>query len=438
MSNAVIKSVVKGGPAFKAGIRAGDALLEINNETVNDIFDYRFLACDERLTLKIHTKDGKIAYKTVKKGAYEDLGIAFEHALIDCPRRCENRCIFCFIDQNPKGMRKSIYFKDDDSRLSFFQGNYMTLTNLSERDVERMIRMRISPINISVHTTNPELRVKMLRNEKAGGLYGIMRRFAQNGISMNAQIVLCPDINDKNELQRTLDDLAALYPSVKSVAVVPVGLTGHRKGLYGLRAVEREDARETLARIAAYQKKSLGQTGTRFVFASDELFLKAGTPFPPAGEYEGFLQLENGVGLLASLEDELDSALKLAPQKDIRRRVAVITGTAAENFFISVAQKIKTRYNNITITVYGVRNDFFGESVTVAGLLCGRDIVAQLKGKLECDEALISENMLRSGTDVLLDDMTVGELAGELGVGIRAVEPDGFALLNALLGGEYV
>lgn len=425
---------MKGSIAEEIGLEPGDVILKINNQEVRDILDYRFLMSDEEILLTVQTKQGEIAEVEIEKEIYEDLGVEFESGLIDGAKSCANRCVFCFIDQLPKGMRETLYFKDDDTRLSFFQGNYVTFTNLSQKEIDRLIAMRISPINVSVHTTNPELRVEMLKNKNAGKIMDIMRQFAENGIIMNAQIVLCPTFNDKEELERSLSDLLGIGDSIKSVSIVPIGKTKYRDNLCSIPSVTKSDAESVLKTIEKWQKKAIEKTGSRLFYASDEFYLKAEREIPSAEEYEHFPQIENGVGLIASMAEEFNAALGENYSLKNKRHVSIATGVAAYNFIKSIAKEAENRYNNLKVDVYEIVNNFFGEEITVTGLLCGCDILNQLRGKNLGDELIISKSMLRDSTDVLLDDVTVADIEKELGVKIKAIENDGYEFLEALLG----
>lgn len=428
-----IKTVLPGSIAEEIGLEPGDAILKINNHSVTDILDYRFLMSDEEILLTVLTKQGEIAEVEIEKEIYEDLGVEFESGLIDGAKRCANGCVFCFIDQLPKGMRETLYFKDDDTRLSFFQGNYVTLTNVPESEIDRFISMHVSPINVSVHTTNPELRVKMLKNKNAGNIFERMKKLSDNGILLNAQIVLCPTLNDGEELERTLSDLLSLG-HIRSVSIVPFGKTKYREGLCEIPSVTKEKAVEVIKTLEKWQKKALKKLGTRLFYASDELYLKAEMEIPPSEEYEGFPQIENGVGLIASMNEEFQMAIKEEYPFKGERVVSIATGSAAYNFIKSIAKQAENRYNGLKANVYKIENNFFGEEITVAGLLCGCDIIARLKGKALGDELIISKSMLRDGTDVLLDDVTVKDIEKELNVKITPVENDGYEFLEALLG----
>ncbi len=429
-----IKTVYENSIAAELGLEPGDVLLAVNGEEVHDVLDYRYLMNDEVIVLKIQTVQGEIVELDFEKDAYDDLGVEFDSGLMDKAQRCANACVFCFIDQLPPGMRDSLYFKDDDTRMSFFQGNYVTLTNLKEADIDRLIRLRVSPINISVHTMNPELRVKMLKNPRARMLPEIMERFAQNGIMMNCQIVLCPEYNDGEELEFTLNGLYGLRENIISVSVVPVGLTAHRKGLAPMTPVSVEKACETVGIVEKWQQRARGEIGRGFVYAADELYLKAGLDIPDGESYDGYPQIENGVGLIASLKEEFATALKLGPDFLPDRKATVITGAAAGPLMKAFATMVTEKYPNVTVDVAVIINRFFGESITVAGLLCGCDIMDQLRGRDLGDVAVISRDMLREGTDVLLDDVTVPQLEEALRVKIEPADNDGFDLLEKLLG----
>ncbi len=434
--SAVIKSVEKGSIAEEIGLEAGDIIEKINGIAIKDVLDYRFLINDEYITLTILTNQGETVETDIEKDAYEPLGAEFENSLMDKPQSCKNKCVFCFIDQLPKGMRKSLYFKDDDTRLSFFQGNYVTFTNLDDDEIDRIIRLRISPINISVHTMSPKLRVTMLKNPKAAKLPEIMQRLCDNGIIMNCQIVLCPTFNDGDELSYTISELYKMRECVKSVSVVPIGLTRHREGLCKMTAVDKEKALEIINEINMWQEKAQKEIGTGFVYASDEIYLKAELPIPDCDAYCGFPQIENGVGMIASLKEEFCAELKKAATSDISRTVTLVTGYAAYDTMCHLSMKLKDKFPNTKINVEKIKNNFFGEEITVAGLLCGCDIIEQLKGKDLGDEILISRNMLRDGENVLLDDVTVEDIEKELNKKIVAVDDDGYELLCAILGLE--
>ena len=431
----IIQSVTKGSAAARQGILPGETLLSINGNEIMDVLDYRFYQTNRELMLELQGTDGKTRAVPIKKREYEEIGLTFETYLMDKQQSCKNQCIFCFVDQLPKGMRKSLYFKDDDSRLSFLFGNYITLTNLSEHEIERIIKMHISPINVSVHTTNPELRVKMIKNRFAGCALSLMQRLARAGIKLNCQIVSCPGINDGEELLRSLTDMEALYPSVECIAVVPVGLTRYREGLYPLIPYTRETAAQTLVLIEQFGDRCVKEHGSRIVFAADEFYLKAGREIPPAEFYEDFDQLENGVGLLALMKDELEGALSLEQgDKTLKRKVTVASGTSAAPFLRALLSQMRDKYPGVFIEVVGIRNDFFGGGVNVSGLVTGGDLIAQLKGRDLGDALLIPSVMLRREGDIFLDDVSTQEAEQALAVKLTPVPNDGEALFRAILG----
>lgn len=431
-----ILAVEPGGPASHAGVRPGETLLSINGNEICDILDYRFYETDRHLSIVL--RDGAGAERTVqiRKGQYESIGLEFETYLMDQQHSCTNRCIFCFIDQLPKGLRKSLYFKDDDSRLSFLFGNYVTLTNLKEREVDRIIKMHISPINISVHTTNPELRVKMMGNRFAGKSLDILYRFAKAGIKLNCQIVLCRDINDGEELDRTLKDLTSLWPSVQSVAVVPLGLTKYRQGLYPLTGYDSKTARAVVRQLERWGDRCEQKYGQRICYAADEFYLKAQLPIPPAPFYGDFDQLENGVGLMASLKQEFLDALEDFVPPASARKVTLATGVAAHPFLDTLLDELRQRCHNLTCNVVPIVNDFFGDTITVAGLVTGGDLLKQLQGRELGDALLLPDVMLRREGDIFLDDVSLEELSEALQIQIITVPNDGYALLDAVVGRE--
>lgn len=430
-----ITAVEQGSPAAQVDILPGDTLCAINGHSIEDVLDYRFYMMERSLQLVL-SREGKEMHKAVHKGEYEELGLEFETYLMDSQRTCYNKCIFCFVDQMPPGMRESLYFKDDDSRLSFLFGNYITLTNLKRREIDRIKQMHISPINISVHTMNPGLREKMMCNRFAGEALGTVYELAQSGIKLNTQLVLCPGINDGEELRYSLKELLGLYPGVQSVACVPVGLTKYREGLPQLEPYTRERAAEVVRIVEELGDKSLAENGERVCYASDEFYLRAGLPIPPAEFYGEFNQLENGVGLVASLEDEFSSALALEEGDSRERRISLATGVDAAPILAGLAQRLREKWSGVVCTVYPIVNDFFGHTITVAGLVTGKDLLAQLAGRDLGEELLIPSVMLRHEQDKFLDDVTLEEAKAALGVPIRTVENDGFILLAAFLGEE--
>lgn len=429
-----VNSVTKGSAAYKAGIRSGDILVSIDKNEIMDVLDYRFYQNNDRLTLEFINKKGKIKVKKVKKKEYEELGLLFETYLMDKKHSCRNKCVFCFIDQLPKGLRETLYFKDDDSRLSFLFGNYITLTNITEHEVERIIKMHISPINISVHTTNPELRVKMMNNKNAGKVLEIINRFNDAAIKINCQLVLCPGYNDGAELERSLEDLMKLE-NVESIASVPVGLTRYRDGLAELRPFTKEEAAKTIETIERYALISHAKYGDFRIYAADEFYLKAGLPIPESEYYGEFHQLENGVGLIASFESEVEEALKDIDYKlENKRIITVVTGEAAYNFISQMVDKIKNKWDNLECRVRPIKNDFFGGHIDVAGLVTATDIIKQLKGTDLGDEVLIPSVMLRDGGDMFLDSITLTELAEALETKVVLTDTHGQDFVLKLLG----
>ena len=428
-----ITSVERRSRAARAGLREGDTLISINENEINDVLDYRFYLAEERIKIR-YQRGKKERTALIKKQQYDDIGLDFETPLMDKKQTCKNGCIFCFIDQLPKGMRESLYFKDDDTRLSFLHGNYVTLTNLSEEDIDRIIEMRISPINVSVHTTDPDLRVKMMKNKRAGEVLSYLRKIADAGLSIQGQIVLCKGINDGEHLRKSLRDLATYHPALQSVSVVPVGLSAHREGLYPLEPFTKEDALEVISTVEQMQKEFLETLGTRLVWLGDEFYLKAELPIPEEQDYEGYPQIENGVGMIRSLTEEAQTYLASLPKFrfGISRQVSIATGIAAAPTMREIGDAVEKKYRT-SVAVYAIRNDFFGHSITVSGLLTGQDIVAQLQGKPLGDVLLISQNCLRAGEQVLLDDMTVEQMEQALGVKILAIPDDGQALVEAIL-----
>ena len=446
-----IDGIEPGSIADELGIRPGDFLLGINGQELGDVFDYHFLINDDRLTVQIKKADGEDWEYEIEKDYYEDLGIVFENGLMDDYRSCTNKCIFCFIDQMPPGMRDTLYFKDDDSRLSFLQGNYITLTNLSDADLDRIIRYKLAPINISVHTTNPDLRVKMLHNRFAGDALKKIDRLFEAGIEMNSQIVLCKGVNDGEELERSIRDLSGFLPYMQSLSVVPVGLTKFRKGLYPLEAFEKDDAKKVLDIIHKWQKICYDKYGFHFVHASDELYLLAEEAFPPEECYDGYGQLENGVGMIPLLESEFMECLQEEKESQSRKKknafsffrkpkpmqiktVSIATGRLAAPLMRKLSMAFMCLHPDIKIQVFEIPNRFFGEQITVSGLLTGKDIRDTLLNEELGDRLLLPCNMLRSGEQVFLDDMTVDTLSQELNVPIMITASDGQSLYDAVLG----
>ena len=431
----VIKAVTPGSPASRAHIRPGDKLTKVNGHRIVDVLDYKYYTYDPRIVLETVSPDGTTATHMICKQEGEDPGLEFETYLMDNARSCANQCIFCFVDQLPQGMRETLYFKDDDARLSFLTGNYITLTNLSKREIQRICNLRISPINISVHATDPQLRCEILQNKRGGEILDIMRRFADAGISMDCQIVCCPDVNDRAQLQRSMEDLSALYPAVNSVSIVPVGLTKHREGLVPITPFDRPRAAETVRQVEAYAAVCRAKYGSRIFFCADELYLKASLPLPPDEAYEGYPQLENGVGMLRLLEEDFLFAMEeLEPGHPVPFSVA--TGVSAAPFIRALVEKAAARYPGVQGTVYPIVNDFFGHTINVTGLITGQDLIRQLRGKPLGEKLLLPRNMLRHGETVFLDDVTVEQVEQELHIQTQQVEQDGRKLLEAMLGLE--
>ena len=434
----IVQNIEAGSVAEEMGIEAGDVLLAINGVEIADIFDYQYLIQDEYIEVLVRKPSGEEWLLEIDKDYDEELGIIFENGLMDDYRSCRNKCIFCFIDQMPKGMRKTLYFKDDDSRLSFLQGNYVTLTNMSDEDVERIIRYRLSPINISFQTTNPELRCMMLNNRFAGQALDQVEKLYEAGITMNGQIVLCKGINDKAELERSISDLTAYLPCLESVSVVPVGLSKYRDGLYPLEPFDKEDAAEVLRCIHSWQEKIYPEYGLHFVHASDEWYVLAGEQLPEAERYDGYLQLENGVGMLRLWMDEFDEAMaQLEEERDKydgrTGELSVVTGRLAYPYILNKVQRMMTRFPGLNIHVYAITNDFFGERITVSGLLTGQDIMNQLQGQKLGKRVLLPQNVLRSGENYFLDDVTVEEMEKALQVKVDIVKSSGHDFVHTVL-----
>ncbi|MBE6617334.1 MAG: DUF512 domain-containing protein [Ruminococcaceae bacterium] len=426
-----ITGVLPHSRAARAGILTGDILLEINSHKINDVLDYRFRLADEVVMLKLHRGPDIIEVK-IKKDTYDDIGLEFGTPLMDKKHRCENGCIFCFIDQNPRGMRETIYFKDDDSRLAFLHGNYITLTNLHDEDIDRIIEMHISPVNVSVHTTNPELRVKMMKNKRAGEVLSYLDRLSEAGTVLRGQIVLCKGINDGDELERSMSDLSKYYPKMDSVSVVPAGLTAHRDGLYPLEPFTPEECAAVIAQVDRFNESF----GNRMFFASDEFYVASGTPLPDDEFYGEYTQIENGVGLLTSFEHEFDFMLSTLDEDEckISRSVSIGTGEAAYEFICGLVNKLSEKCPGLSAKVYKIKNNFFGGQVTVSGLLTGVDIADQLAG-LDLGECLyLPRTSLRAEGDLFLCGMSPEELGEKLGVEIKFTDNDGAEFCESLLG----
>lgn len=429
----VIASVEPGSIAEELELEAGDILLKINGNTIEDVFDYHYMMNEEYVELLVRKANGEEWELEIEKEFEEDLGVSFENGMMDDYRHCTNKCIFCFIDQMPPGMRDTLYFKDDDTRLSFLQGNYVTLTNLKEKDVEKIIRYKLSPINISFQTTNPQLRCQMLHNRFAGDALKIADRLVEAGITINGQIVLCKNWNDGEELERSLKDLYRYLPQLQSVSVVPVGLSKFREGLEPLEPFNKEDAKRVIAQIERWQKKAYEEFGVHFIHASDEWYLLAEEPLPEEVSYDGYLQLENGVGMLRLLETEFSEALEQADGDTKERKLSIATGKLAAPFLKRYMEELKLKFPNTEVTVYDITNEFFGERITVAGLITGQDLKKQLSGKALGEKLLLPCHMLRSGEEVFLDDITVQELSEALQIPIEIVDSDGAVLLHHVI-----
>ena len=437
----IVKKVQSGSIAEELGIEPGDRLLEIDGNVIEDIFDYQFYVEAEELVVLVEKPDGEQWEMEIEKEADEGLGIEFEEGLMDEYHSCHNKCIFCFIDQMPPGMRETLYFKDDDSRLSFLQGNYITLTNMSDKDVERIVRYRLEPINISFQTTNPELRCKMLHNRFAGEALKKVDILYQGGIEMNGQIVLCKGVNDKDELKRSIEDLMKYLPFMRSVSVVPVGLTKYREGLYPMTPFTKEDAREVIRVIHKWQEKVYKEYGTHFIHAGDEWYLLAEMEVPQEESYDGYIQLENGVGMMRLLRDEFYHAFEELQESEeypklkegIARTFTIATAKLAYPTIQEFADRITEAFPKVKITVACIRNDFFGETITVSGLITGKDLMEQLEGRDLGDCLLLPCNMLRSGKNVFLDDVTVEEVEERLKTPVQIIDEPGSDLVKAVV-----
>lgn len=433
MKEHIIKRIIPDSIAEELGIQEGDELISINNQEIKDIFDFQYLTSDEVLEVHIRHQDGQEVIYDIEKDYDQELGIDFMEGLMDDYQSCNNRCIFCFIHQMPRGMRKSLYFQDDDSRLSFLQGNYITLTNLTNEDVERLIEYRLEPINISIHTMNPELREKMLLNQFAGESLKYLDRFKEAGIRMNGQIVLCKGVNDGIHLEESLEKLLEYMPEMESISVVPAGLTKFRKHLYPLTPFNEEESKQVIEQVDFFQKKAFKRFGHLFVRCSDEWYLKAGLELPPSEFYEGFGQIENGVGMIRLLEEEYMKALSEVDIDVQPRHLSIATGVLATPLLEKIAKATMEKYPQLQINVYCIYNHFFGEEITVAGLITGKDLQNQLENQLLGTHLLITENMLKFETDIFLDDMSIKDIEDKLKVKIRVVKSEGMDLLNQIL-----
>lgn len=428
----IISKVLPQSIGEEMELTPGDELISINGHVIEDVFDYHYLVNDDYLEILVRKENEEEWELEIEKDYEEDLGIEFENSLMDEYRSCRNHCIFCFIDQMPKGMRDTLYFKDDDSRLSFLQGNYVTLTNMSDHDIDRIIQYHLAPINISFQTTNPQLRCKMLNNRFAGDIFSKVQRLYEAGIEMNGQVVLCKGINDGEELERTIKDLTSYLPYLKSVSIVPVGLSKYRDGLYPLEPFNKEDAEKVLDIVHQWQEKLYPKCGLHFIHCSDEWYILAERELPKEDQYDGYLQLENGVGMLRLLEEEVKEALVHSDKEAVKRKVSIATGKLAAPFIKKNVELVTSVYGDLEVEVYPVRNDFFGEMITVSGLITGQDLIAQLKGQELGERLLIPCNMLRAGENVFLDDVTVEMVEKELGVPVAVVDEDGASFVRAL------
>ena len=428
-----IKEVKPGSIGEEMEIEAGDFLLAVNGEEIEDIFDYQFLIEEEYVVLLIRKASGEEWELEIEKDYTEDIGLVFENSLMDEYHSCHNKCMFCFIDQMPKGMRETLYFKDDDSRLSFLQGNYITLTNMSEKDIDRIIRFHLAPINISVHTTNPELRCKMLTNRFAGEALKKIDRLYEAEIPMNGQIVLCKGVNDGDELRRSIRDLLNYAPHMRSVSVVPVGLTKFRDGLYPLEPFGKKDAIEVLDIIHEYQKQAFEKYGIHFIHASDEWYILAGQEVPEADRYDGYIQYENGVGMVRMFRDDLEEALRHCSGGDQKRRVTLITAKLIYPTICWAAEQIRSRYPNMDLQVVCITNHFFGERITVTGLLTATDILEQLKDRDLGDWIVMPSVVLKADEDIFLDDISLEDVQRTLQVPIHIVKSNGMGFIQSVV-----
>lgn len=432
----IVKNVLENSIAEELEIEPGDNILAVNDHPIEDIFDYQYLINDEYIELLVKKSDGEEWLLEIEKDYDEDLGIVFENSLMDNYKSCYNKCIFCFIDQNPKGMRDTIYFKDDDSRLSFLQGNYITLTNMKDEDIDRIINYHLAPINISVHTTNPQLRCSMLNNRFAGTILERIRKFYNAGIPMNGQIVLCKGINDGEELWRSISDLMEFVPVMESLSVVPVGLSDYRDGLFHLEPFDKEDACEVIDIIEHFQKKAYEKHGIHFVQASDEWYINAGRDFPEAERYDDFVQLENGVGMVRLMKEEFEQEFSAVQGDDREYEVSIVTGVLVYDSIKILVDRMKEKFPNVKIHLYKIINDFFGHRITVTGLLTGGDIIKQLKGKPLGQRLILPSNTLMADEPKFLDDVTLDQFIEALQVDVCIVESSGADFIHSVIGDE--
>lgn len=432
----IVKNVLENSIAEELEIEPGDNILAVNDHPIEDIFDYQYLINDEYIELLVKKSDGEEWLLEIEKDYDEDLGIVFENSLMDNYKSCYNKCIFCFIDQNPKGMRDTIYFKDDDSRLSFLQGNYITLTNMKDEDIDRIINYHLAPINISVHTTNPQLRCSMLNNRFAGTILERIRKFYNAGIPMNGQIVLCKGINDGEELWRSISDLMEFVPVMESLSVVPVGLSDYRDGLFHLEPFDKDDACEVIDIIEHFQKKAYEKHGIHFVQASDEWYINAGRDFPEAERYDGFVQLENGVGMVRLMKEEFEQEFSAVQGDDREYEVSIVTGVLVYDSIKILVDRMKEKFPNVKIHLYKIINDFFGHRITVTGLLTGGDMIKQLKGKPLGQRLILPSNTLMADEPKFLDDVTLDQFIEALQVDVCIVESSGADFIHSVIGDE--
>lgn len=432
----IVKNVLENSIAEELEIEPGDNILAVNDHPIEDIFDYQYLINDEYIELLVKKSDGEEWLLEIEKDYDEDLGIVFENSLMDNYKSCYNKCIFCFIDQNPKGMRDTIYYKDDDSRLSFLQGNYITLTNMKDEDIDRIINYHLAPINISVHTTNPQLRCSMLNNRFAGTILERIRKFYNAGIPMNGQIVLCKGINDGEELWRSISDLMEFVPVMESLSVVPVGLSDYRDGLFHLEPFDKEDACEVIDIIEHFQKKAYEKHGIHFVQASDEWYINAGRDFPEAERYDGFVQLENGVGMVRLMKEEFEQEFSAVQGDEREYEVSIVTGVLVYDSIKILVDRMKEKFPNVKIHLYKIINDFFGHRITVTGLLTGGDMIKQLKGKPLGQRLILPSNTLMADEPKFLDDVTLDQFIEALQVDVCIVESSGADFIHSVIGDE--
>lgn len=441
----IITVVEEGSIAEELDIRPGDVLVSVNSEKIEDIIEYKYLTADDYVELEIINSDNETVIYEIEKEIDEDIGIDFENPIIDSVKTCRNNCVFCFVDQLPKNMRETLYIKDDDSRLSFLQGNFITMTNMFDKEIDKMIKYKISPVNISVHTTNSDLRIKMLGNRFAGDILEKMKKLRDADIAMNAQVVLVRGLNDEEELDKTINDLSELYPQLSSMAIVPLGVTKHREGLEKLQLFDKESSIRVIDQVHRIQKKLFDRSGTRFVFLSDEFYIMAERDIPPYEHYEQFIQLENGVGLIAKLKAEFEDYLGQVDTSDIfhpeagripHRKISIATGVSAYGFIKQLSSQLMDRFSNLDINVYKIDNDFFGNTITVSGLITASDIIAQLKNEDLGESLILPRSMMKQDEDIFLDDLTPDDLQRSLSVPVIIADTDGKSFIEAVLKGN--